>query len=147
MIIDGHAHVYDNPRINYSKDDGPFMSAEQQIEIMDRDGIDMTVIQPLCNPEVYVESQSISEVLNICEKYPGRFIPFCNVDHRIIGSLITVDVDYFEFVLNQYKELGCKGFGELCCKVSWDEPRLMQLLEACQRVGFFGYFSYVDPRQ
>jgi uncharacterized protein len=136
MIIDIHSHVFIDPKIKYKSENTTFMSASQQIEVMDRDGIDLAVILPLTNPEASPECQGLWEVIEICKLYPGRFIPFCNVDPRLMGSLLHVDVNHFEFILNQYKDAGCKGLGELTAKMYWDDSRLLNLLEACQRVGF-----------
>lgn len=114
-----------------------FMSAAGQIALMDRMGIDKAVILPVCNPEVTAELQGIDEILSICKGYPGRFIPFCNVDPRLTGSYFyRADAAHFEFILNQYKELGCKGLGEIAAKLCWDDPALLCLFEACQRVGY-----------
>jgi uncharacterized protein len=136
MIIDAHAHVFANPRIRYTPQSSAFMSAENQIAIMDRLGIDKAVILPLSNPEILPEYQGIDEVLRICDRYPGRFIPFCNVDPRLMGSMLKVDASHFEFILEQYKQAGCKGLGEISAKLYWDDPRVLNLLEACSRVGF-----------
>lgn len=136
MIIDAHAHVFANPRIKYTPDTTTFMSAADQVTVMDRLGIDKAVILPMSNPEVLAEYQGIDEVLRICHDYPDRFIPFCNVDPRLTGTLLHVDAAFFEFILNQYKNLGCKGLGELSAKVYWDDPRLFALLQACQNTAF-----------
>jgi len=113
------------------------MSAEKQINIMDIAGIDKAVLLPICNPDVLVEMQGINEVLGTCEDYPGRFIPFCNVDPRLKGSIFyRSDAGHFEFILNQYKELGCKGLGEICANIYWDDPALLELFKACQKVKF-----------
>lgn len=136
MIIDAHAHVFANPKIKLTPDTSTFMSAADQIAVMDRMGIEVSIILPMVNPEVIAESQSIDEVLRICGYYPGRFIPFCNVDPRLTSALYKTDASHFEFVLDQYKSLGCKGLGELTAKIYWDDPALLALLEACQRVGF-----------
>lgn len=136
MIIDAHAHVFSQPRIKYMNGDYKFMSAEEQIQIMDKLGIDMAVILPLSNPESSPEVQGIDEILGICEKYPGRFIPFCNIDPRITNFLFKVDDKYFEFLLEQYKQLGCLGIGEITAKIYWDDPKLLQLLKAAEKIGF-----------
>ena len=136
MIIDAHAHVFANPRIKLTPDTTTFMSAADQITVMDHFGIDKAVILPLNCPEVIAEYQSVNEILRICDDYPGRFIPFCNVDPRLTSSIYKVDAAHFEFVLNQYKELGCKGLGELTAKIYWDDPALLALLDACEKVGF-----------
>jgi hypothetical protein len=74
--------------------------------------------------------------MEICRQHPDRFIPFCNVDPRLMGSLLKVDASHFEFVLEQYKQQGCKGLGEVSAKIYWDDPRLLNLLAACENVGF-----------
>ena len=136
MIIDAHAHVYLRPRIRYSPKSTPFLSVEEQIAIMDRLGIDRAVILPCGNPECMPEGQGIDEVLRICELHPGRFIPFCYIDPRLTGTLLKADAEHFAFLLRQHRDLGCRGLGEMTCRVWWDDPALWALLEACGEVGF-----------
>jgi predicted TIM-barrel fold metal-dependent hydrolase len=136
MVIDMHAHVLRKPLIRFHPDVTPFMSAEQQLQVMDRLQIDKAVILPLFSPEVLPESQSPHEVLQICADYPGRFIPFCNVDPRITSTAHECDSDYFVFLLQQFAELGFCGLGELTAKILWDDPRLIALLTACGQVNF-----------
>ncbi len=136
MIIDAHAHVFAFPKLKNPPAMTPFMSAEQQIELMDTKGIDKAVILPLNSPEAPGEKQSIGDILSICEKYPGRFIPFCNIDPRLAKMPEKTRADDFFTLLNQYKELGCKGLGELVAKVYFDDPRLLLLFEACEQIGF-----------
>jgi predicted TIM-barrel fold metal-dependent hydrolase len=136
MIIDAHTHAYLCPRIRYAPGRTSFLSAAEQIDIMDRERIDQAVLLPCSNAESSPEVQGVDEILRICEQYPGRFIPFCYVDPRLTGSLYTSDVGYFVFVLRQYQQLGCCGLGELTCKVWWDAPEVWALIEACEIVGF-----------
>lgn len=136
MIIDAHAHVFMSPRIKYTPQATPFMSAAEQIAVMDKCGIDKAVILPMSNPEILPEYQGHYEVMEICDKYKGRFIPFCNVDPRLTGSLLDVNAEHFEFILRQYKSQGCKGLGEFAVKMWWDDERVLNLLDACGRVGF-----------
>ncbi len=136
MIIDAHAHVYRHPLIRMSPEGEPMLSAKQQIEMMDRLGIDKAVILPMNCVEVVADNQSIAEVLSICEQYPGRFIPYCNIDPRLTSSLYETDTEFFKFLLQQYKKLGCRGLGELTARVNWDDRGLWALLEACQSTGF-----------
>ncbi len=135
-LIDAHAHVYANPKIRNTPTGAPFLSAEQQIEIMDRLGIDKAVIMPLNDAESPGEHQSIGEVLSICERFPGRFIPFCNFDPRLPKHPDKIETKDYVFRLTQYKDLGCKGFGELTVRLPWDHPLMLRLLEACEIVGF-----------
>jgi len=146
MIIDAHAHVYLNPRITFVPGGTPFMSVEQQLKIMDKMGIEKAVILPIINPDCGTEMQGINEILEICEKNPGRFIPFCNIDCRLKGSsFYNADAAHFEFLLNQYKALGCKGLGEICSKIPFDDPVLWELFAACEKIGFSVTFHASVP--
>ena len=144
MIIDCHAHVFAFPKLR-TPSGTTFMSAEDQIKVMDAKGVDMAVILPLNNPETPTEHQSIGEVLSICEKYPGRFIPFCNVDPRLPRHPGKMKVEDFDVILEQCRDLGCKGMGELTCRIPWDDPSLMLLLASCEKVNFPVTFHTITP--
>ena len=144
-LIDAHAHVYANPKIRNTPAGEPFLSAEQQIEIMDRLGIDKAVIMQLNDAEGPAEHQSIGEVLSICDRFPGRFIPFCNFDPRLPKHPDKIETKDYVFRLTQYKELGCKGLGELTAAIPWDHPSMLHLLEACEIVGFPITFHTMSP--
>lgn len=135
MIIDVHAHVYANPKIKPRPDATTFMSAADQIAVMDRLGVNMAVILPLNSAECPAEPQSIGEVLWICEHYPGRFIPFCHVDARLPRHPGKISVEDFDHLLGQYKELGCKGIGELTTRIPWDAHPMLCMLEAAEKLG------------
>lgn len=135
MIIDIHAHVFAFPKRQH----GPattFLSVDQQLAVMDAKGVDRAVILPLSNPETPAEAQSWGEVLDICEKHPDRFIPFCNIDPRLPRRPDLITVDDFLEILNQCKALGFKGLGELTARIPWDDPSLDKLFAACAQVGF-----------
>ena len=137
MIIDCHAHVLAFPKIKpYPQSKTTLMSAEDQISLMDAKGIDKAIILPIGGAESIAENQSIGEILYICQKYPGRFIPFCNIDPRLPKRPDLIEVADFDFLLNQYKELGCKGIGEVFVRIPWDHPSMLLLLESCEKVGF-----------
>jgi len=143
VIIDVHAHVFAFPKLR--KTPGKphmFMSAAQQVQRMDEKGVDKAVILPLNSAESPTEHQSFGEVLHICEQYPGRFIPFCDIDPRR-PDWRTVD-DYL-FVLEQYRDLGAKGVGEFTARVEFDDPRLLSMLAACEKVGLPVTFHTVPP--
>jgi len=147
MLIDCHAHVFMDPKIRpYPNAKTTFMSAKDQIALMDAKGVDTAVILPVNNAESPVEHQSAGEILLICEKYPGRFIPFCNLDprHTDWGERRNVE-GKFDFLLEQYKALGFKGLGEFCPNLPWEDPRILNLLGACERVGFPVTFHTVTP--
>lgn len=145
MIIDSHAHVFADPKLTLPPANLTFMSADQQIEVMNRKGIDAAVVLPLNNAESPVENQSIGEVLGICNRFPGRFIPFCNVDPRLPRRPDLVTVDDFLERLTQYRNLGCRGFGELIARLYFDDPVMLKLFEACMRSGFPVVFHITTP--
>ena len=143
MIIDVHAHVYARPLI--PKANGlTFMSAEQQLQRMDEKGIDKAVILPLNSADGPAERQSMGEVLSICERYPGRFIPFCEIDPRRHD---WHTVDDFLWGLEFYQKAGFVGFGELTCRLPFDDPKLMALFGACERIGFPVTFHTSPPEK
>ncbi len=136
MIIDAHAHVYADPKIRPSPKATTYMSVGQQLDMMDQMGIDMAVILPLNSPESTAEPQSMFEIQYICNKHPDRFIPFCYIDPRLENQPKPLTSERFEFVLNQYKQLGCRGIGEFNPRLYWDDPAVMRLFEAAEKVGF-----------
>ena len=138
MIIDAHAHVFAFPKIKLAgyAYRTTMLSAAEMIDIMDAKGIDKAVILPLNSPESLCEQQSIGEVLYICEQYPGRFIPFCNVDPRITARPDLIVEENYLALLKQYRDLGCKGMGEFIARMWWDDPRVLMLMSACAKVNF-----------
>ena len=145
MMIDVHAHVYMDPRICPYPGTTPFMSAEQQIAVMDRLGVDKAVILPLNSAECPAEPQSVGEVLRICETYPGRFIPFCHVDPRLPRDPERVTAEEFDHLLGQYRALGCKGIGELTARIPWTCRPMRAMLESAARLGLPVTFHTVTP--
>lgn len=145
MIIDAHAHVYADPRIKSSPKVTTFMSAEQQIAVMNAKGVDRAVILPVASSIAGAEPQSIGEILGICAAYPGRFIPFCNMDPRLGKRPDHVTASDFAYLLEQYRDLGCKGVGEMTCRVFFDDPVLLALFGACETIGFPVTFHTTTP--
>ena len=134
MIIDCHAHVFMSPQIRpYPDMESTLMSVEDQIAVMDAKRIDKAVILPLNNFSSPFEHQSIGEILYICNKYASRFIPFCNIDPLCADREDLSRINKSDFWLEQYKEIGCKGLGELIPRIYWQDPRMLELLAACER--------------
>lgn len=136
MIIDIHAHVYAEPKIAPRPGATTFMAVQDQLAVMDRHGVDMAVILPLNSAECPAEPQSIGEVLGLCRDYPGRFIPFCHIDPRLPRKPDLITTGDFEHLLTQYADLGCKGIGELTCRIPWDSHPMLCMLEAANGIGF-----------
>lgn len=145
MIIDAHAHVFAFPKLKNPNYNMPFLSVVEQLEVMDAKGVDKTVILPIPNNERYCENQSFGEVLYICEQYPGRFIPFCNLDPRLARRDDLVTVEDYLYILEQYKGHGAKGFGELITRLPWTDPAMLKMLEACERLDLPVVFHTITP--
>jgi hypothetical protein len=107
MFIDIHAHTVKTPFLQI---DGPlpFPTPEQLIEHYNDIGIEQAVLLPLIGPEFY-PGQGNEEILEIVDRFPGRFIPFCNIHPRAINN--SPDAPLSD-VMKKYKDKGCKGIGE-----------------------------------
>ncbi|MHB9133789.1 MAG: amidohydrolase family protein [Armatimonadota bacterium] len=126
-FIDVHLHV---GRL-YTLDEGP-ITAEMAIGFMDRAGIEKAALLPIESPEEAHFYVTTEEVLATCARYPDRLIPFCNVDPRI-GSGDNSSTIYAR--LKEYKERGCKGFGEAMSGLFIDDIRLQRTYAACGELG------------
>jgi len=109
------------------------LTARYLLQIMDKHGIEKAVLLPMENPEFTSFYVTTEEVLRACRRYPDRFIPFCNVDPRRQGSL--------RGMLEEYRDRGCKGFGEGIAALPIDEPHLMEMYAVC---GEFGWPVILD---
>ncbi len=106
------------------------ITMDELVAMMDRHGIDQSVILPVTSPETFMYTQPVEEVAEAMKKYPGRFILFCNVDPRLHRN--DPDCDFVP-LLEYYKTLGAKGLGEITCNLFWDDPRVQNLLGACEK--------------
>lgn len=126
MFIDIHAHCYRRkpPYI-------PFSTPDELIERYDEMKVDMAVILPVVSPEIYMP-QSNEDVLDICQDHPDRFIPYCNIDPRIMTNSPFAKI---ETILEHYKNAGCKGVGEIMCTMDMDDPMMQNLFRAAEMTG------------
>ena len=130
MFIDCHIHIAMISDIGWQPDsDGP-ASPEQFIEMYDEVGIDRGVMLPLVIPECNFLTQSNEDILMIAEKYPDRFIPFCNIDPRLMRNSPEADLSY---PISHYKDKGCKGIGEMTANLWWDDPRVTNLCDHAEK--------------
>lgn len=140
-MIDVHTHI---GRI--ARDSKP-LTVGVMVSNMDKLGIEKSVILPIENPEELEYYSTTEYVLAECEKYPDRLIPFCNVDPRrgMPGW------DPYP-IIEEYKERGCKGFGECLSGLPIDDPRCCKLYDACGALGLpvlhdirYSYINYDKP--
>lgn len=132
MFVDIHVHTRRIP--------GPprhgkqaYATPEQLLERYKPIGVESAVLLPGVNPECSYVPQSNQEILEICEKYPGRFIPFCNIDPRAVTNSPEAPLD--ELML-YYKEQGYKGIGEVCANLPFEHPMVRNLFKHAETVGF-----------
>jgi uncharacterized protein len=108
-------------------DEKPFLStAEQLISRMDEIGIEMGVLLPLVSPEAMTLVQRTEEILEISRTHEGRFIPFCNIDPRMMGNRCDAP---FDTKLAGYVERGCRGIGEVTANLPVLDPLMQNLFK------------------
>ncbi|MBQ9368571.1 MAG: amidohydrolase family protein [Victivallales bacterium] len=130
MIIDIHAHCY---RKTFFQMPGrePWPTPETLLPRYDKMGVDKAVIQLLIGPEFYLPTTN-EDALEIAEKYPDRFIPFCNIHPQAISNSPFTKL---ELVLEQYKAAGCKGVGEVICNKHFLDPLMQNFFRAVESTG------------
>ena len=127
MFIDVHAHAYRIP----SPFPHRFPSLEELLERYDQFGIEAGCILPIVNSEIYLP-QANEDILEMAQKYPSRIIPFCNVDPRALSNSPFAPLDK---VLSYYKDLGCRGVGEIMPNLRTDDDRVQNLFRCAEKVG------------
>jgi len=131
MLIDVHTHItYHRFPEFVQKLNRKEFTAEILLKKMDMEGIDKSVILPLSNPEnadPYGVS-NIFEALEAARKYPDRLIAFCNVDPRAMMNSPEADLSK---MLTIYKEMGCKGVGEVCSNIYFDDELARNFFYHC----------------
>jgi len=124
MFIDIHAHSVKTPFLQV-EGRAPFPTPEQLVEHYNEIGVEQAVLLPLIGPEFYLP-QSNEEVLEIADRFPGRFIPFCNLHPRAINNSPTAPLSD---VLKKYKDKGCKGVGEVTANMSFNDPFMLNFFK------------------
>ena len=130
MFIDIHAHAY---RKAFFTLPGwsHWPNADQLIEFYDRHGVEKAALLPLVSSEFYLP-QANEDILEAAERFPGRFIPFCNI-HPQAG--LNDPFTPLEDIIKQYRDAGCRGFGEVTCNKSFFDPFMTNLFRAVEAVG------------
>jgi len=125
--IDVHCHV---GRL-YVGDDG-VLTEEAVLSAMDRAGIERAALLPIESPEEAHFYVTTEEILGVCRRHPGRFIPFCNVDPRIASG---DNSSVLRERLRQYRDRGCRGYGEAMSGLTIDDSRLQRVYGFCGEFG------------
>lgn len=131
MFIDIHVHTVAHPA-PLRNGAAPFAPPEYLIKRYNLLGIEAAVVLPMVNPDGNVQVQSNEEALEITGRFPGRFIPFCNLDPRMDTNDGNANLD---FLAGYYQAQGCRGCGEVCANLPFDDPRVENLFRACETHG------------
>ena len=110
---------------------------------MDAHEISQAVVLSLVSPESWFYPITPQWVLEQTRDHRDRLIPFCSVDPRTInlgGRKGIVDL------LKRYVDAGAKGFGEHKWGGAIDDPRNMELFQACGEVGLPVLFHMDNDR-
>ena len=133
MFIDIHGHCIQEKSCPNPLNGRQYISTpDVLVKRYDEVGIEKAVILPLVNPENCYITQSNEEPWRILEQYPGRFIPFCNLDPRTFYNNFRAPLDK---LLGYYHEKGAKGVGEVCANLPILDPRMQNLFAAAEETG------------
>ncbi len=152
MFIDIHVHArtFDFPHRNVPGG-GRYATPEEIIEKLRPRGVRAACVFSRVNPEVGWFMQSVEETLMMAEQHPDFVIPFMNIDPRQCLNHPDADLGY---LMDHYLERGCKGIGEVCANLRWDDPRMENLFRHAEERELsltfhiapkeFGYYGIVD---
>lgn len=143
MFIDIHVHTALPPAPPRPGSEEGFATPEELIAMYDDVGIEKGVILPLVSPECQNLVQSMHEILEAVDRYPDRFVPFCNIDPRMVSNGPDADLGA---LIEYYRERGCRGIGEVTCNLPFDDPLVANLLRHAERLGMLVTF-HVATRQ
>ncbi|MHA1370485.1 MAG: amidohydrolase family protein [Promethearchaeota archaeon] len=125
MFIDIHVHTRRLPGFPRNWLGDTWASPEMIVEKYKKYNIEKGVILPIISPECLRVPQSIEDVLEICEKWQDKFIPFCNLDPRMLIN--STDAPFSEY-LWFYQDRGCRGVGEIMANLRFDDPLVENML-------------------
>ena len=118
MLIDIHVHTY-RIRGLCRPNGSRYPTPAELVAMMDERGIDKAVMMSTVNPECRYCFVIPEEVIDICEEFPDRLIPFASVDPRMLAHSTESN---FTPVLEHYKQAGCRGIGEYIPNLPFDDP-------------------------
>ncbi|MCA9247966.1 MAG: amidohydrolase family protein [Planctomycetales bacterium] len=121
---------------------GP-LTPEMMLRWMDAHQISQAVVLSLISPESWFYPITPQWVLEQTAAHRDRLIPFCSVDPRTInlgGRKGMVDI------LKRYVDAGAKGFGEHKWGGPIDDPRNLEVFQACGEVSLPILFHMDDAR-
>jgi uncharacterized protein len=157
MVVDFHTHVGD---IRMPEQSGRVpVTFDNLLKRMDDEGIDRAVLLPLgASPEstggpwLFAQHPDVVSQLKAGRAHADRLIMFGNLDPRMgcAGNLDEHTLHNppkpdFSWVLERFKELGCRGIGEMSANVPFDDARLIRLCVQCGEAGLPVLFHVTGP--
>lgn len=135
-MIDIHVHTTRHTRVFPRPGARPgyerYASPEELIAGYDSIGVQSACLLPELNPECCTDFQSVDEILRICEDFPGRFLPFCNIDPRQLSNSPWSPLGD---MMKYYRDLGCLGVGEICANLPILHPLVQNLFRGAEEAG------------
>jgi predicted TIM-barrel fold metal-dependent hydrolase len=134
MLIDIHNHATPRrtPATELWTGGYWFQLPHELIALMDRAGIDKTVVLCVMSPEAQNLYLTPDEALEMCALYPNRLIPSCSLDGRMGNFDAKSD---YRRRLQYYKDAGCKIVGEYMTNLPFDDPIQMNVFKQVEEVG------------
>ncbi len=145
MIIDMHMHIGDFT-FTPGEERVP-LTWENQLARLDEEGIDLAVMLPVYNasPEgappgvaLLDDRMSVRDQVLDAARYPGRIIPFGNLDPRWGSN--SPDYD-FSPLLEWFLAQGCKGVGEVTAHLPFDDDRVVNMF---RQLGNYGLLVTIE---
>ena len=103
-------------------------SCEELMESYRELKVDKAILMPLISPEYRFCVQTNEEMEYLANKYSDTFYWFCNIDPRMGKN--STRTDFSEF-LQEYKDRGALGVGEVTANIAMDDSRMEHLFAAC----------------
>jgi len=124
--IDVHTHI--GKTWNGNKE----LTPKGLLEWMDRHDVEKAVLLPLTSPESSSFLLLTEPALKAAKQHPDRFIAFCSIDPR---TSVRGGLKGFVDIIQRWVDQGAKGFGEHKVGLDFDDPLMMQIYAACEKVG------------
>lgn len=131
VLIDIHTHCARYPEV-LRTGGTRYPTPAEAVAKFDEEGIDKAVLLSTVSPEWRFLFVAPEQVLEIAAEYPDRFIPFFNLDPRMVRNRPDSD---FRHLIEHYVEAGCKGVGEYCANIPFDDPLNINLFKQLEEAG------------
>ncbi len=133
-MIDIHTHIINLWGGRPGGRGQEIVTEKELFRAMDSRGVDRFVILTAgVSPEEPCFYTGPKDILKVYRRHPDRVIPFGNVDPR--SGRNSPDTD-FSWILNYYKQAGCKGLGEMTANLYFDDLKCLNLFKQAGKFEF-----------